>query len=138
MPERKRLFGSCAYESNLSQMLRNSTVNRLGCIQKWPRKPGPLIQSMIGAGRDVSTQTAPETACLKASNPETGKVAIAHCDTRRAHQQAIDRGHQAAEQGGGRRESDSNSLGHFSPLSWQAAGRPPRCLLPIYVYQIPL
>ena len=73
-------------------------------------------------GRDVSTRTASETACLKDSNPETGEVAIAHCDTRRAHQQAVDRGHQAAEQGGGRREADSSSLGHLSPLSWQAAG----------------
>jgi hypothetical protein len=73
MPERKRLFGSCAYESNLSQMLRNSTANRFGCIQKWPRKPGPLIQSMIGAGRDVSTQTTTETACLKPQIPKRGR-----------------------------------------------------------------
>jgi hypothetical protein len=73
-------------------------------------------------GRDVSTRMAPETARLKASNPEAGEIAIAHCDTSRAHQQAVDRGHQAAEQGCGRREPDSSSLGHLSPLSWQTAG----------------
>ena len=96
------------------------------------------VAEFYGRSAWVHTEMAPETGAINpkydrkwlqlldahgagnrlftASDSETRKIAIAHCDTRRAHQQAVDRGHQAAEQGRGGREPDSSSLGHLSPF----------------------
>ena len=45
-----------------------------------------------------------------------GQVAVAGRDLRAAHQETIDGGHQAAEQGAGGQEADGCSLGHFCSL----------------------
>ena len=45
-----------------------------------------------------------------------GEVAVADRDLRTLHQEAIDGGQQAAEQGAGRYEADGSSLGHCCPF----------------------
>ena len=52
----------------------------------------------------------------QALDAKPGKVAVADRDLRASHQKAVDGGHEAAEQGGGRYEADGSSLGHFCPL----------------------
>lgn len=53
----------------------------------------------------------------KASETEIGEIAVADGDAAARGQKAVDGGHQAAEQGAGRKEADGCSLGHECPLS---------------------
>jgi hypothetical protein len=50
------------------------------------------------------------------SETETGEVAVANGDAAAGGQKAVDRSHQAAEQGAGGQEADGCSLGHVCPL----------------------
>ena len=52
----------------------------------------------------------------KASETKIGEVAVADGDAAARGQKAVDRGHQAAEQGAGGKEADGCSLGHECPL----------------------
>ena len=45
-----------------------------------------------------------------------GEVAVADGDTAAGGEQAVDGGHQTAEQGAGGQEADGCSLGHVCPL----------------------
>ena len=71
-----------------------------------------------------------------ASEAETGEVAVANGDAAARGQQAVDRGHQAAEQRAGGQEADGCSLGHECPLS-EVAEQLRFVMGTIYVYQIP-
>jgi hypothetical protein len=51
-----------------------------------------------------------------ALEPKIRQVTVADRDAGARHQQTIDGRHQAAEQGGGRREAESCSLGHVDSL----------------------
>jgi len=55
--------------------------------------------------------------------PDVGKIAVADCDPGARHQQAVDRGHQAAEQGVGGGQAKRSGIGHFCPLKDRAAVR---------------
>ena len=65
------------------------------------------------------------------------EVAVAVGDLGALHHEPVDRGQQAAEQGVGRRERDSGSLGHWRPLLLEAGNAPAHHLGTIYVYQMP-
>ena len=52
-----------------------------------------------------------------ASETKTGEVTVANGDAAARGQEAVDRGHQAAEQRAGGQEADGCSLGHECPLS---------------------
>ena len=69
------------------------------------------------------------------SEAETGEVAVANGDTAARGQQAVDRGHQAAEQRAGGKKADGCSLGHECPLS-EVAEQFRFVMVTIYVYQI--
>ena len=116
MPDCKCLISAVAAPADLSQMMESG---RSKAGQK--NGPGNRGHKSKVTEENVGARAERQTPIL-GSKPKIGEVAVAHCDTRRAHQQAVDRGHQAAEQGGGGREPNSGSLGHLSPLSWQAAG----------------
>src|SRR5687768_6442653 len=59
-----------------------------------------------------------QEACgVSGSKPKIGEVAVANGDAAARRQKAVDRGHQAAEQGAGGNEADRCSLGHGRPLS---------------------
>ena len=47
---------------------------------------------------------------------EAGEVAVADGNAAAGGQQAVDGGHQTAEQGAGGQEADGRSLGHVCPL----------------------
>ena len=53
-----------------------------------------------------------ETLDLQASKPEIGQVAVPDGGASTGHQDAIERGQEAAEQSGGWHEADGCSLGH--------------------------
>ena len=57
----------------------------------------------------------------RVSEPEIGQVAVTDCDPGAGHQQAVDRGHQAAEKAGGGREAEGRNFRHFG-LHSGAAG----------------
>ncbi len=73
----------------------------------------------------------------RVSETEAGQVAVAIGDARAGHQQAVDVGHQAGEQGGRGYEADGSSLGHLGPLFLKCGAGPLRDLGSIYVYQMP-
>lgn len=80
---------------------------------------------------------APARPVLSDSKTEMGQVTVPDGDAAAGDQQAIDGGHQAAEQGAGGQEVDRCSLGHKRPL-FLAGGTIPPCDLGIdYVYQMP-
>jgi hypothetical protein len=54
---------------------------------------------------------------LQALKTEIGKVAIARRDAGGGCEQAVDRGHQASENCGGKSEGCGGGLGHLGPLS---------------------
>jgi len=56
------------------------------------------------------------TPLFSASETEIGQVAVADGDAAAGGQQAVDGGHEAAEQGAGGHEADRCSLGHKCPL----------------------
>src|SRR5882757_10432869 len=58
----------------------------------------------------------PQTLYPLASETEVGQVAVAVGDAGAGHQQAVDRGHHAGEQGVLGYEVDGSSLGHGCPL----------------------
>src|SRR5258707_15804993 len=84
--------------------------------KKWPGKPGPFVQSTKSTRPAAQAASASETSYLQASEAEIREVAVAHRRAGPGHQQAVDRGHQAARWRGGRREADRRSLGHYRPL----------------------
>ncbi len=106
---------------NMSPMLRSCRDYRYAGIQKWPRKPGPFVQSIIARGPQRKKHRSQKPCICKASEAEIGKIAIAQRGAGRGHQQTVDRGHQAAKQGGGGRKPDRSSLGHCGPLFQIAA-----------------
>ena len=57
------------------------------------------------------------------SESEVGEIAVARRDARGGCEQAVDRGHQAAENSRGRSEGGGSGLGHLGPLFWSAAAR---------------
>ena len=71
-----------------------------------------------------------------ASEAETGEVAVTNGDAAARGQQAVDRGHQAAEQRAGGKKADGCSLGHECPLS-EVAEQFRFVMGTVYVYQIP-
>lgn len=80
---------------------------------------------------------AQKVLIVEASEPETGKVAVANRDAAARGQKAVDGCHQAAEQGAGGQEADRCSFGHvLSPFRGRGVA-PLRDLLTIYVCQIP-
>src|SRR5258706_13821935 len=136
MPERKqfnqRRWRPVHYVADVAQMPRLSVRGH----KKWPRKPGPLVES-IGPRGLQRKRRQPQKPCIyRVSETEIGEVPIALRGAGRGHQHTIDGGHQAAKQGGEGREADGGSLGHCRPLS-----KPRRIaasgLGTIYVYQIP-
>src|SRR5882757_4568134 len=85
-----------------------------------------------------SESGAAANAIPAASETEVGQVAVAVGDAGAGHQQAVDRGHHAGEQGVLGYEADGSSLGHGCPLLLRCGTVPPRHLGSIYVYQIPV
>src|SRR6185295_17348505 len=79
---------------------------------------------------------AQEARELRASEAKAGEVAVANGDAAARDQQAVDRGHQAAEQRAGGKEADGCSLEHGCPLS-EVAERFRFVMGTIYVYQMP-
>jgi len=53
---------------------------------------------------------------FQASESEVGEIAVARRDARGGCEQAVDRGHQAAENSGRRSEGGCSGLGHLGPL----------------------
>src|SRR4029079_8354116 len=80
---------------------------------KWPQHAGPLIKIR---GLRSSPGAAPYR--LRGERPvlqaETGLIAVTIRDQRARHQEAVDRGHQAGEQGARGGEGDGGGLGHRS------------------------
>src|SRR3981189_2083508 len=80
----------------------------------------------------------PQTLYPLTSETEVGQVGAAVGDAGAGHQQAVDRGHHAGEQGVLGYEADGSSLGHGCPLLLRCGTVPLRHLGSIYVYQIPV
>lgn len=68
--------------------------------------------TLAGAGNRRWIRLGAELPYFKGSEAEARHVAIADGDAAAFSQQAVDRSHQAGEQGGGRQEADRCSLGH--------------------------
>src|SRR6267378_6972384 len=117
MPERKRFNGRGWRPAQYVADVVPMSIRSVHGHKKWPRNPGPLVESISPRSCRAQKTTASETLHLQASEPEIGKVPIAQRGTGRGHQRTVDGGHQAAEQGGGGREADGSSLGHCRPLS---------------------
>src|SRR6476646_10351821 len=100
---------------------RKSSLDRRQ--KKWPRKSGAKWGG-YWLGKSSWAELFPDRN-LSGSEPETGQVAIADRDAGARHQQAIDIGHQATEERGGRREAERRSrIGHdvpyLEPKGWLA------------------
>lgn len=109
------MFAGIALRADLSQTVvkgRRPAPNNNG-----PGKPGPLS---VSAGRGLDRRwirLGAEVPYFKGSEAEARHVAIADGDAAAFSQQAVDRSHQAGEQGGGRQQADRCSLGHgMSPF----------------------
>jgi hypothetical protein len=121
MPDCKCLISTVAAPADLSQMMEDSR-------SKAGQKNGPGNRGHKSKVREENVGAATRGASkpLLGLKPKIGEVAITDGNAGAGRQQAVDRGHQAAEQSGGGREPDSSSLGHLSPL-FLAGGRwPPR------------
>ena len=128
MPRFKRIDADVqATCSNVAEMMPALFRDELG-----DKKMASKIEAI---GQKYNFGWVPETKATisgaldsQGSETETGKVAVAICDARARHQQAVDGGHQPTEQGAGRCEADGSSLGHWCPLCW----RPATCRLIIW------
>ena len=97
---------------------------------------GAMIQS---AKAEVSRLSVPVrgSAVFSGSETEGWQVTVANRNAAAGGQQAVDGGHQAAEQGAGGQEADRCSLGHGVPFSC-CGTIPLRDLGVDYVYQMPV
>src|SRR4051812_28679898 len=84
-----------------------------------------------------SDRACAQNPLFSGSETETGEVAVADGNTAAGGQQAVDGGHQTAEQGAGGQEADGCSFGHVCPLFLGRGTIPLRDLRIIYVYQMP-
>lgn len=113
MPGTQLLLRPIAVRADLSQTL----VKPAACRQqkKWPRKPGPWIQS---AKARIVHRIAPvrRNPVFAGSETEMGQVAVADGNAAAGGQKAVDGRHQTAEQGAGGQKADGCSLGHVCPL----------------------
>ena len=82
-----------------------------------PANRGHLSWIEIVKARSCGDCLSRKARRVCASETKTGEVAVANGDLAARHQQAVDRGHQTAEQRAGRKEADGCSLGHGCPLS---------------------
>nr|AWM11030.1 hypothetical protein CIT39_09360 [Bradyrhizobium symbiodeficiens] len=73
---------------------------------------------------------------LRASEAETGQVAVAVGNLRARHQESVDRGEQAGEQRGGGGESDGSGLGHRNSFL-ETVSSAVSFREELYVYQMP-
>jgi hypothetical protein len=93
--------------------------------QKMAPKTGAIRPKYLylirAAGKAKSL--ALEAVHLRASEAKVGEVTIPHCRAGRGHQQAVDGGHQTAEQAIRGCKPDGGSLGHHVPFS-ECGGSP--------------
>src|SRR3954468_8106044 len=117
MPERKLIVW---LKASLAEYVAGCwrLVDATRVLQRqWPRKPGPFAESItstVGCAGQTAAAKAPDFVVLQ---PEIGQVAIARRDAGGGREQAVDRGHQAAKNCGGRSEGGGCGLGHLGPLS---------------------
>jgi len=75
--EAQRIIG--ARRANMAQYVEMCAAARLsaGTQKKWPRKPGPFVESMIQAVWQRKKRLQ-QTLDLRAAKPEIGEVTITH------------------------------------------------------------
>ena len=98
MPERKRLIGSgrgaAQYVADVALISRLSAAR----IKNGPEKLGPFVRSIKPGNTQRKRVAALEVFNLRASEAEIGKISVADGGAGAGHQQAVNGGHQAAEQ----------------------------------------
>src|SRR4051812_19068161 len=98
---------------------RRATGEEFG-DKKMAPKIGAIRQKYNFDRRSQTKVVIAGTLDSQDSETEMREVAVANRDPRARHQQAVDGGHQPAEQGGRGYEADGSSLGHWCPLLWMA------------------
>ena len=91
----------------------NLSQYKLSQQKNGPRAFAESIKFKVHASRKIAALL---TANSQASESEVGDVAVAHGVTRRLRA-GFYRGHQAAEDSGGRSEGAAGGLGHLRPIS---------------------
>src|SRR3954451_13121695 len=111
MPERKLIL---LHQAPLAECVAGccQLVDATRVLQRqWPRKPGPFAESItstVGCAVQTAAAKMPDFVVLQ---PEIGQVAIARRDAGGGREQAVNRGHQAAKNCGGRSEAGGCGLG---------------------------
>src|ERR1700682_3206274 len=103
-----------------------------------------MASKIEAIGRRYNFGSCPETKAAiqrtldsRVLEAETGEVAVAVGDFGALHQEPVEQRQEAAEQGVGRRQRNSDSLGQWCPLLLERSDRLPHHLGTIYVYQMP-
>src|SRR6266850_1234753 len=119
------LYAICQYANPILQPtgiradLSQSLVKpAAGCRQSKKNGPGNRGHWFNPSRGRAARLAAPvrRTPVFSGSETETGEVAVADGNAAAGGQQAVDGGHQTAEQGAGGQEADGCSLGHVCPL----------------------
>src|SRR5688500_18228244 len=96
--------------------------NRFAAMKMAP-ETGAIDRNIGGMSLRSVRGSARQMLRNKASETKIGEVAVADGDAAARGQKAVDRGHQAAEQGGGGKQADGCNLGHGCPLflKWRSS-----------------
>ena len=84
------------------------------------RKMAPKIGAIrrkqrFRRGAETKRAISP-TLDLQGSEPGIGQVAVAYRDAGAGHQQAVEDGHESANEAGGRNDVDGSDFGHLVPF----------------------